>query len=65
MAGSGDRSYFQLSGTSMSTAVVSGAVALLLEANPKLEPLQVKAALQLGATLPARGGADRRAGPGA
>ncbi|HKW78238.1 MAG TPA: S8 family peptidase [Candidatus Limnocylindria bacterium] len=37
--------YFRLSGTSMSTAVVSGAVALLLEKRPTLGPDQVKAVL--------------------
>ena len=39
------RSYFRLSGTSMSTAVVSGAVALMLEKRPSLTPNQVKGAM--------------------
>ena len=37
--------YFRLSGTSMSSAVVSGAAALVLEANPAMTPDQVKGAL--------------------
>jgi serine protease AprX len=39
------RAYFRLSGTSMSTAVVSGVAALMLEKRPGLTPNQVKGAL--------------------
>ncbi|MEO6239415.1 MAG: S8 family peptidase, partial [Vicinamibacterales bacterium] len=45
--GHGAASYFEMSGTSMSAAVVSGAAALVLEARPSLTPAQVKATLQL------------------
>jgi len=38
--------YLSLSGTSMSTPVVSGSVALMLQANPSLTPNAVKAILQ-------------------
>jgi serine protease AprX len=56
VAGSGENSYFQLSGTSMATAVTSGAVALLLQERPDLKPAGVKAVLQLTSTyLPSAG----------
>ena len=43
--------YFRLTGTSMATAVVSGAAALLLQGRPGLTPDQVKALL-VGTTQP-------------
>ena len=47
--GSTGGAYLKLSGTSMSTAVVSGAVAQLLQAQPKLTPRETKFALQFTA----------------
>ena len=42
--------YFRLSGTSMATPVVTGAVALMLQSNPSLTPDTVKARLMKTAT---------------
>jgi serine protease AprX len=47
VTGNGPNAYIQLSGTSMATAVTSGAVALLLQETPTLKPASVKAVLQL------------------
>jgi serine protease AprX len=43
--------YLSLSGTSMSAPVVSGTVALMVQANPSLTPNQVKAMLQYTAAV--------------
>jgi serine protease AprX len=43
---SSTRPYLSLSGTSMASPVVAGAVALMIQANPKLTPNLVKAILQ-------------------
>jgi serine protease AprX len=47
--GSGQNSYLRLSGSSMSAAVVSGGIALMLDGDSRLSPAQVKVALQSGA----------------
>jgi serine protease AprX len=49
IAGTNRNAYMRLSGSSMSTAVVSGGVALLINAYPSLTPAQVKMAIQMGA----------------
>ena len=59
VAGSGRNAYYRLSGTSMSAAVVSGGVALLLDAI-RTTPAQVKIALQTGARFMRKRRADRR-----
>ncbi len=56
VGGNGQNGVFELSGTSMSAAVVSGAAALVLEANPGLSPLQVRIALQMSSTFMAKEG---------
>lgn len=56
VAGSSLNSYGRLSGSSMSTAVVSGGVALLLDAYPNLSPAQIKLLLQSGARFMPVGG---------
>jgi serine protease AprX len=49
VAGTGKNAYYKMSGTSMSAAVVTGGVALLLDAKSNLTPAQIKIALQTGA----------------
>ena len=56
--------YTSLSGTSMSTPHVAGAVALILQANPALDPAQVKEVLQLTAVDLGAPGDDNRFGAG-
>jgi serine protease AprX len=50
IAGSGLNAYFRMSGTSMSTPMISAGAALLLQASPALTPAQVKFLLQTGST---------------
>jgi len=50
IAGSGTNGYLRMSGTSMSAPMISGAAALLLQAQPSMKPNQVKFVLQSGST---------------
>ncbi len=50
IAGSGNNAYLRMSGTSMSAPMVSGAAALLLQAQPTMTAVQVKFELQSGST---------------
>ena len=61
------KGYFTLSGTSISTPLVSGAAAQLLQSNPSLSPIQVKTILKrnafrlrLGANTAGSGGINVR-----
>jgi serine protease AprX len=56
VAGSAKNAYLRLSGTSMSTAVVSGGVALMLQAHPNMTPAQVKISMQMGSVFVGQGG---------
>ncbi len=56
MAGTRTNAYMHLSGTSMSAAIVTGGVALLMQAHPNISAAQVKIALQTGATYMKDGG---------
>ena len=63
VAGDTSGRLFRGSGTSQAAAVVSGAVALLLQAQPNLTPDQVKALLESSATpMPAEASVARGAG---
>ena len=56
MAGNRTNAYMHLSGTSMSAAVVTAGVALLLQGNPGISASQLKIALQSGSTYMWDGG---------
>jgi serine protease AprX len=56
VVGNASNAYMQLSGTSMSAAMVSGGAALLMQANPNISSAQLKVALQTGSTFMMDGG---------
>jgi len=56
LAGRSPNAYMQLSGTSMSAAVVTAGAALLMQAHPNISQTQLKIALQGGATYMEDGG---------
>jgi serine protease AprX len=56
MAGTRTNGYMHLSGTSMSAAVVTAGVALLMQAHPNISAAQLKIALQTGSTYMKDGG---------
>jgi serine protease AprX len=56
IAGFGNNAYLRMSGTSMATPMISGAAALLLQAQPNLKPAQVKFLLQSGSTYMTQAG---------
>jgi serine protease AprX len=51
VAGTGTNAYIRLSGSSMSTGVVAGGVALLLQGKSGLSPAQVKLLMQTGSSF--------------
>ena len=51
MAGKWGNSYMHLSGTSMSAAIVTAGVAMLMQGSPNITSTQLKIALQSGSTL--------------
>jgi serine protease AprX len=56
MAGKWGNAYMHLSGTSMSAAIVTAGVALLMQAQPNISAAQLKIALQTGSTYMWDGG---------
>jgi len=56
IAGYGTNGYLRMSGTSMAAPMVTGAAALLLQAQPNLTPAQIKFLLQSGSTYMVQAG---------